>query len=340
MTDDTRAVISGERQWSCEERDAIDFLNALPNDSVDLLFCSPPYTSARTYGRDDIARGTEEWVAWMMTVVRAAVPKVKGLIAVNCEGQTKDYKYNSSPYLLLADLHRAGFNLRRPAFFHRVGIPGSGGPDWLRADVEPIICITREGKLPWSDNTAMGTPPKYGPGGVISHRVTNGTRVNQKKVKDLVEGGMSQRGAARQVGLPLKGTTMTSDKNDTINGATYVPPDLANPGNVIEATYTASEVTALLAEATELVHCSIGGGKMGSPYAHHNEAPFPEELPNFFIRSFCPPGGVVCDPFGGSGTCVDAAVQAGRRGISCDLRASQVELCRRRMKNCTPALFS
>ena len=35
-----------------------------------------------------------------------------------------------------ADLKRAGFNMRKPPVFHRVGIPGSGGPDWLRNDYE------------------------------------------------------------------------------------------------------------------------------------------------------------------------------------------------------------
>jgi DNA modification methylase len=48
----------------------------------------------------------------------------------------------------------------------------------------------------------------------------------------------------------------------------------------------------------------------------------------------------VADPFLGSGTTIDAAVQHGRRGIGCDVRESQVELTRRRMRNCTPTLFS
>ena len=74
---------------------------------------------------------------------------------------------------------------------------------------------------------------------------------------------------------------------------------------------------------------------MGSPLAHENEAPFPLDLPLFFIATFCPSGGVVCDPFSGSGTTMDAAVQLGRRGISCDVRQSQVELTARRMRGVT-----
>jgi DNA modification methylase len=76
---------------------------------------------------------------------------------------------------------------------------------------------------------------------------------------------------------------------------------------------------------------AVGGGNMGSALCHENEAPFPESLAEFFVRSFCRPGGLVCDPFSGSGTTGAVAVRHGRRFVGCDLRASQVELTRRRI---------
>lgn len=48
-------------------------------------------------------------------------------------------------------------------------------------------------------------------------------------------------------------------------------------------------------------------------------AAFPEEWPNRLIRAWCPPGGVVLDPFGGSGSTALAAARLGRIGISADL---------------------
>ena len=71
---------------------------------------------------------------------------------------------------------------------------------------------------------------------------------------------------------------------------------------------------------------------MGSPLAHENEAPFPESLAEFFVRSFCPPGGTVLDPFMGSGTTLAVAQRTGREAIGIDLRESQVELTNRRVK--------
>ena len=70
---------------------------------------------------------------------------------------------------------------------------------------------------------------------------------------------------------------------------------------------------------------------MGSTLAHENEASFPEDLATFFVRSFCPPDGIVLDPFAGSGTTLAVAKWFGRKSIGVDIRDSQVELCRRRL---------
>lgn len=281
-------------RWSCVVADAIEFLDAQPDDSIDLLFTSPPYELARTYGIGEKMVGGQAWVDWMVRVVRSAAPKVKGLIAINCEGQTRGYAYSGVPFLLFADLYRAGFNMRKPPIFHRVGIPGSGGPDWLRNDYEPIICVTRPGRLPWSDNTACGHEPIYQPGGNPSHRRDDG----------------------RRVGTATKG--IRGGDTQTVSGG-YTAPAKANPGNMITI--------------------SVGGGRMGHALAHENEAPFPLGLPEFFIRSFCRPGGVVCDPFAGSGTTAHAAMIHGRRFIGCDIRESQVKLVARRMRTVTPSML-
>lgn len=193
-------VIAGRQRWAVVASDAIDFMKSLPDDSVDLLLTSPPYEDARTYGLETARRG-QAWVDWIHALVRESHHKVKGLIAIVCEGRTKNFKYSATPMLLGADLHRAGYNLRKPIAFHRKGIFGGGGPDWLRNDWENIICVTRAGKLPWSDNTACGHEPIYPPGGPPSHR-TAGTR--------------------------------GSKNGDTRVQRKYKPPKLANPGNVIK----------------------------------------------------------------------------------------------------------
>lgn len=310
MGSEVRDVLEGRARWAAVQSDAVDFLNSLPNDSVDLMFTSPPYESCRTYGLKDRLPAGQAWVDWMVEIVKAASPKVKGLIAINCEGQTRGYRYSCVPFLLMADLHRAGFNLRKPPVFHRVGIPGSGGPDWLRNDYEPIVCVTRKGKLPWSDNTSCGHEPRWAVGGEMRYRNGDGERKNDSNGPKFKE-RMAAKGSKR---------FRNNEGGDVKGGHDRNICAIANPGNVVKV--------------------KVGGGLMGHDLAHENEAPFPLELPAFFIKSFAPPDGIVADCFAGSFTTVDAAIQHGRRGIGCDVRQSMVDLGERRMSTVTPALFA
>ena len=320
--------------WSVVQGDCIEYMDSLPADSVDLIFTSPPYEMARLYlenGQDmGIARKTEDWVAWLVKCFTAGQRVCKGLQAYVVAGQTRKFRWSAGPALLLADLHRAGFNLRNPPIYHRVGIPGSGGPDWLRADYEFIVCTSRPGKLLWSDNTAAGHTPKWAPGGEMSNRGVDGKRANSHRNQwggtQQSNGHKKQDGTAENFQRPShKYRRVTRGKKaetgDTQNTDSYTPPSLANPGNIIR--------------------CKVGGGLLGNELAHQNEAPFPEALADVFVRSFCPPGGVVLDPFCGSGTTGAVAVRHGRNFLGCDLRQSQVDLARKRISQETPlGLFS
>lgn len=247
--------------------DCLDVMRTMETDSVDLVFCSPPYEAQRSYGELGFNLKGEEWVTWAVQRFEECLRVCKGLVAWVVEGSTDDFAYSSTPFLLMADLHRKGYKMRKPAVYGRAGIPGSGGPEWLRNDWEPIICATKAGKIPWSNPKACGHEPKYAIGGNPSHRYQDGSRISGRK---------------------------------------FSQPDKANPGNIIRG--------------------SVGGSHMGWKDATRNEAPFPEWLAEFFVRSFCPLGGLVLDPFSGSGTTVAMAVRHQRRGIGIDARQSQIEL--------------
>ena len=314
--------------------DCLHILREMDDNSVDLVITSPPYEDARTYGIDFKLKG-DDWVKWCVPRFVECIRVCKGLVAWVVEGKTRKFEYSLTPLELAVALKRAGVVMRKPPIFHRVGIPGSGGPDWLRNDYEFIICGTSGGKLPWSDNTAMGHPPKWAPGGEMSHRLTDGSRRDQWGGTGHKTSGTGRKksGSHKNAGRPshmrqnatepktqayLNGDLPPGSKLHTKNNGSemrvqaYTPPKKANPGNVI--------------------HCVVGGGVMGSKLCHENEAPFPESLAEFFIRSFCPPGGTVLDPFCGSGTTLAVAEKHGRKWIGIDVRESQVDLSTRRIK--------
>lgn len=307
------------------QADCLEWMRSLPDNSVDLVFGSPPYEAARLYGEVQFNLKGQAWVDWMVERMVEMVRISKGLAAMVVEGQTRKYRYSASPVLLMADLHRRGITLRKPPIFHRVGIPGSGGPDWLRNDYEFIVCCTSGGKLPWSDNTACGHPPKWGPGGEMSNRLSSGARVNQWGAVGSAKGMGRRANKSGEVKSGFRPSHVTADKlhtktkpDSTKETQGYAVPVLANPGNVIK--------------------CIVGGGVMGSKLAHENEAPFPESLAEFYVKSFCPPGGLACDPFSGSGTTAAMCVKNGRNFIGCDIRESQVELTRKRIEEARESL--
>lgn len=161
--------------------DCLEVMRAMPDDSVDLVLGSPPYEDARTYGIGFRLKG-QEWVDWMVERWREMQRISRGAVVMVVEGKTKNYRWTATPALLMADLHRAGFNLRKPPAYERVGIPGSGGPDWFRNDYEFCVATTKPGKLHWSDNTACGHAPRFAPGGKPSHQTKEG-RVQKRDYK-------------------------------------------------------------------------------------------------------------------------------------------------------------
>jgi DNA modification methylase len=68
------------------------------------------------------------------------------------------------------------------------------------------------------------------------------------------------------------------------------------------------------------------------PYAGAHFAVMPQELAETCIRAGCPEGGVVLDPFAGSGTTCAAALKLGRSAIGIDLNRDYLALAERRCR--------
>lgn len=303
----------------------------LANQSVDLVLGSPPYADARTYGIG-AQRNCLAWVEWMLDVTAEAHRVSRGPVIWVAAGVTRDRNYwpaceglmwewwkrsvGSGIYQDGIELPGTAGSLYRPCYWYRVGIPGSGGKDWFRADVEYAMCFKRPGPLPWSDNTAMGHPPKWAPGGEMSHRIKNGERRNKWGGTSTSSGMRRSNGTRRRPMLEdgeIATRTHTKREPDgTMREQSYAPPVKANPGTLIKV--------------------KVGGGLMGHPLAHENEAPYPEGTAEFFVKSLCPPDGTILDPFSGSGTTVSVADRLGRRGIGLDIRQTQAEIARRRIE--------
>lgn len=70
----------------------------------------------------------------------------------------------------------------------------------------------------------------------------------------------------------------------------------------------------------------------GTKLKHKHPATFPDKLPIDFIQCFCPPDGVVLDPFMGSGTTALAAILLERNFVGYDISEEYCELAYKRIK--------
>lgn len=296
------SVIDGSSLWGVSHSDCIPWLYRLPENCCSLVFFSPKYEDARTYGLKEKPIRGEDWVRWMRTLVVAASRVSSGLVAVNMSAKVRDGRYSGVVEMLVADLIRHDGLACWPSPYAWVkmedrddalpnGIPGSGGKNCQRRDWEPVYCFARPENLPlkWTDNTAFGTETKETSfGGEFSHRGQDGRRANEYQES--------------QSKMP---TFQNSKDGSGKGGHRRVRPKVSNPGNVIGM--------------HSWLRVPVGGGKLGDPLAHECHAPMPLALAERFVRWFAPPGSVVCDPALGSGTTIHAALIHGRRGIGCDL---------------------
>jgi site-specific DNA-methyltransferase (adenine-specific) len=177
-------------------------LDRLADQSVDLVLGSPPYQDQRVY--EGLPRGSgrrcQAWVDWMLTVTREALRVSRGPVLWVVGNPVKARNYQPGIEGLIWNAYLEGIHSYRPIYWHHVGIPGSGGDQWFRGDIEHVLCFKKPGKLPFADPLACAKPPKYAKSGGCTNRQQNGTRRDTSKYSD---------------------------------GKVFRSPALANPGNLI-----------------------------------------------------------------------------------------------------------
>ena len=75
------------------------------------------------------------------------------------------------------------------------------------------------------------------------------------------------------------------------------------------------------------------------PYAEAHFATFPKELIEPCVLAGCPEGGTILDPFGGSGTTAEVALENRRNAILIELNPEYIKLAEKRISGVQPKLF-
>lgn len=291
--------------------DSLAVLRSMPDQSVDCCVTSPPYFGLRDYGSEG-QYGLEASPAEYVETMRALFAEVRRVLADD-----------GTLWLNLGDSYYSGRGAstgadeKNPARRFGVRPLDKGGADWARPKNllgipwRVAFALQDDGwilrnDIIWSKSNAM---PEY-----VTDRLStrhehlfmfsksrrywfdlDPIREDQSPASIARAGRANMRGkegwADAYHGNPPKGLARQSERDTSVG---------KNPGDVWTI-------------ATQ-------------PFAGAHFAVMPPELARRAVVAGCKPGGVVLDPFSGSGTTGLVAQQNGRRYVGIDLSADYLDL--------------
>lgn len=339
MTFPTDAILQG---------DALEVLRTLESESVDCCVTSPPYYGVRNYqheGQYGLEATVCDYVEKMLLVFSEVrrILKPQGCFFLNIadsysergnsggnngltvlqasaireEGFRKNVGYKRKelmgvPHLVSEALRQEGWYRRDAIIWAKPnGMPGSQD-DRCTSSYEFIFLFSKSARY-WSDFDAIKTPPRESSqirlaqdiqAQAGSHRANGGAKTNGT-MKAVARKSDKQRGHTRKhAGFNDRWDLMSrSDQQSTpamMRNVWFVAPAQSRDGHF---------------------------------------AVMPDEIARRCILAGCPEGGIVLDPFLGSGTTAAVAKRLGRKFIGIELNEEYIRLAEKRIAGVTPSLF-
>jgi len=321
--------------------DAAETLRLFPAASVDCVVTSPPYFGHRRYAGGGIgAEGVwQDYVDALGAVTAELLRALKptGSLWLNLGDTYRGKRQLGIPWRVAFHLtDDQGWTLRNSVVWHKV----KGGPDTSRDKLrnvhELLFHFVRRPTGYFYDADAVRRTP--GTARVENGAVVSATGVSGVRYRRQIELSTSLHELEKAAALAALEETL----GEVAAGR------LADFRMLIRGRQRAthSDVGAVSGRARELEERGFyflryhpGGAKPGDVWdilpedtqgrsAHF--APFPADLCRIPILATCPKGGVVLDPFCGTGTAMLVAAELGRRSVGIDLAEEYLALARDR----------
>lgn len=312
------SVLNGESNWHVENADCVAVLRSMPDECVQCCVTSPPYWGLRDYGVDGqlgLEKTPDEYVSRMVGVFR----EVRRVL-----------REDGTLWLNLGDSYGAvGGNINRPGF---AGCAGAIEKKFGKANGADIDTGLRPKNLigiPWRVAFALQADGWYLRQDIIWHKpnpMPESVRDRCTKAHEYIfllakseryfydAEAVKEPFADERKGNPGKYSPhyqIGSDRNDgnQIGAGGDWNSDGSKTGRNRRSVWTVTP----------------------KPFKGAHFAVFPPDLIEPCILAGCPSGGVVLDPFTGSGTTGMVAVKHGRRFVGSELNPEYADMARGRV---------
>lgn len=330
-------------ELTIQHGDCRDLLPWVADGLVDCCVTSPPYWGLRDYGvAGQIGQEAtpEEFVETMVRVFREVrrVLKPEGTLWLNLGDSyagsglpgLKPKDLVGIPWRVALALQADGWWLRQDIIWHKPNPMPESVTDRCTKAHEYVFLLSK-GERYYFDQEAIkeksseGTHPRRAmktPDGWDTSRGEGGHGVFHKNGRE--KGKTSWKGSEFHTGKT------GGHQQGRAQGERKFDPGAGNKNN--------ASFDAALAVMPESRNKRSVWTVATKPYKEAHFATYPPDLVKPCILAGCPAGGLVLDPFGGSGTTGEVALELGRRALLMELSGEYLKLIHRRCAGVTPGL--
>lgn len=322
--------------------EAKDVLSSFPANSVDMAITSPPYYMKREYlgggiGLEDAySEYIENLVAICTEVYRVLKPTGSFWLNLGDSYQKKNLLMIPQRVAIrLTD--EVGFTLRNQVIWNKLKGAPDNAKDKLRSLWEPVFFFTKKPNGYYYDIDAVREKPRTAKsvkhGAVVSATGVSGVKYRRKieLSTELSDEEKKNANAALDNMLHLIEIGEVPDFRMVIRGS-----NRTTHGNSEKLSGRAKE---LAEKGFYFLKYSNKGAKISDVWdiipedtqgRKYHYAPYPEDLVKNPIALTCPLGGIVLDPFVGTGTTCKVARDMGRKSVGIDLAEEYLEIAEKR----------
>lgn len=324
--------------------DALETLRSFPSNSIDCCITSPPYWSKREYSSGGIGQEMtyQEYVQSILRITDEIhrVLKDSGSFWLNIGDSYKDKVLLNIPWRVSIEMaEKQGWILRNTVIWNKVKGSPDNSKDKLRNMYEPVFHFVKS-KRYYYDVDSIRNPPKN----TIERDgcTVSATGVSGKRYRKQIVESVELTDAEKQDALEALDGVLNEMNNGNLSDFRIVIRG--------QQRTTHSDSERMSGRARELhskgyyfLKYNPKGAKPGDIWniipedtqkrdrAHF--APYPVELCDTPLKTTCPKGGVVLDPFCGTGTTLLAARCRGLKSIGIDISREYIDLTQRRLNH-------